>query len=350
MRHKWVNLVLLLLVAGELVTGAAGLMSGDSSNAFLLQAHSILGYGIVAVLVWKTALALRSLSRPARGRPRRVSLLLAAFLLLALGLGIVWSAGDFWSVAGITGMSLHIYAGVVLGVLIVWHSWSYTAGFRIGYDARKREALRLGGIVAVGAVAWVGAESLKDVAGYAGARRRFTGSHERRSYEGNRFPTTSWINDSPAVIDVDSWRLKVVGLSGTHREISLSELENGSFGLEYKELDATLDCTGGWYSNQVWGGVMLGDVVRALLADDDVAGGASCIVSSVTGYNRRYRLDDADGLLLATRVGGDSLWHGHGAPLRLVAPSRRGYDWVKWIDSVHVTYSPAWLQPWLPLQ
>ena len=54
--------------------------------------------------------------------------------------------------------------------------------------------------------------------------------------------------------------------------------------------------------------------------------------------------------MLATRVGGELLWHGHGAPLRLVVPGRRGYDWVKWVDEVRLVDSPHWLQPWLPLQ
>ena len=46
--------------------------------------------------------------------------------------------------------------------------------------------------------------------------------------------------------------------------------------------------------------------------------------------------------MLATRVGGELLWHGHGAPLRLVAPGRRGYDWVKWVDEVRLVDSPHW--------
>ena len=58
MRHKWVNLILLTLVAGELVTGAVGLMSGNSQHEIVLQIHSVLGYSIIAVLAWKTALGL----------------------------------------------------------------------------------------------------------------------------------------------------------------------------------------------------------------------------------------------------------------------------------------------------
>ena len=53
MRHKWVNLILLTLVAGELVTGAVGLMSGNSRHEIVLQIHSVLGYSIIAVLLGK---------------------------------------------------------------------------------------------------------------------------------------------------------------------------------------------------------------------------------------------------------------------------------------------------------
>jgi DMSO/TMAO reductase YedYZ molybdopterin-dependent catalytic subunit len=40
--------------------------------------------------------------------------------------------------------------------------------------------------------------------------------------------------------------------------------------------------------------------------------------------------------LLATHVGGERLSHGHGFPLRLVAPGRRGFQWVKWVERVEV--------------
>jgi DMSO/TMAO reductase YedYZ molybdopterin-dependent catalytic subunit len=35
-------------------------------------------------------------------------------------------------------------------------------------------------------------------------------------------------------------------------------------------------------------------------------------------------------------VGGEVFDHGHGFPLRAVVPSRRGWQWVKWLVAVEV--------------
>jgi DMSO/TMAO reductase YedYZ molybdopterin-dependent catalytic subunit len=54
-------------------------------------------------------------------------------------------------------------------------------------------------------------------------------------------------------------------------------------------------------------------------------------------------------LLLATGAGGVSLSAGHGYPLRLVAPGRRGFWWVKWVDRIELASAPPWWQPPFPL-
>jgi DMSO/TMAO reductase YedYZ molybdopterin-dependent catalytic subunit len=76
---------------------------------------------------------------------------------------------------------------------------------------------------------------------------------------------------------------------------------------------------------------------------------ASVRVVGVTGYARRFALDRAPRLLLATAVAGQPLDHGHGAPLRLVVPDHRGFEWVKWVVALEVDDTPAWWQPPLPL-
>jgi DMSO/TMAO reductase YedYZ molybdopterin-dependent catalytic subunit len=63
-------------------------------------------------------------------------------------------------------------------------------------------------------------------------------------------------------------------------------------------------------------------------------------VVSRTGYRWSFSLDDARDLLLATQVGSEALSHEHGAPVRLVAPGRRGFEWVKWVDRIEVHDGP----------
>jgi DMSO/TMAO reductase YedYZ molybdopterin-dependent catalytic subunit len=78
--------------------------------------------------------------------------------------------------------------------------------------------------------------------------------------------------------------------------------------------------------------------------------GSSIHVRSSTGYDRRFPLHEAPQLLLATRLGGERLASGHGFPLRLVARTRRGYWWVKWVASISVDDLPTWWQLPFPAQ
>jgi len=63
-------------------------------------------------------------------------------------------------------------------------------------------------------------------------------------------------------------------------------------------------------------------------------------VISRTGYRWSFAVADARALLLATHVGDEPLSHDHGAPLRLVAPGRRGFQWVKWVERIELSDEP----------
>lgn len=59
-------------------------------------------------------------------------------------------------------------------------------------------------------------------------------------------------------------------------------------------------------------------------------------ITSVTGHAATFPLDRGDALLLATHVGGDRLAPEHGYPARLVAPGRRGFEWVTCVQRIEV--------------
>jgi len=346
MRHKWVNTLLFAFLGAAICTGFLGFASGSPARSFVLKAHVAAAFSILAVSGWKVALATTSLKRPLRGRPRSAALVFAGLVVMAIASGSWWSTGGYWQAAGISGMTWHAIAGAALIPLFAWHAWAYTSRLRVGYEADRRAALRFLGVAAAAVAAWAVTEKAVRVAGLSSGQRRFTGSYERRSYSGNSFPSTSWLNDNPPPLDLDAWGLEINGLVGKPARHSFHELARAGSGFERVNMVATLDCTGGWYSEQEWSGVRLRVLLGPALPKE---GARSIEVRSITGYWRRFPVESADDLLIATHVGGQLLTHQHGAPVRLVAPGRRGFDWVKWVTQITVEAQPAWLQPPFPL-
>jgi hypothetical protein len=342
MRAPWANILLLILLIVQTASGYLALTNGRLAEQWVVWLHGLGAYAILLLLIWKGQIIVDALRRKnVWTNARRAFMLLLGLLLLTIISGIAWTVWGPLYLGGFSVISLHIYLAVPLIALLAWHAWRQRFVWRIPQSRDRRLFLRGLGLAAGGALLW-GAVSRLRAAGLARLPRRFTGSYETGSFSG-RFPTVSWIADRAPAVDRDTWQLTVEGLTQGPILFSYAQLLD----MAHDEETAVLDCTGGWYSEQVWRGVRVG---RLLSAAGVGEAARSVTFESLTGYKRRFDLPEAQEFLLALFVAGEPLAPGHGFPARLVAPGYRGYDWVKWLARISINSSPAILQSPLPLQ
>ena len=330
MPRRLVNLLLLSCTVALIASGIIPWLLPEAVALPLYTVHRIAGVALLLALVWKYGIARTSLRRRLRssGPDRALLAAIAAsgILVFALASGVAWTTGfvSFDRPIPYSTLNLHVFAGALLLPLVVVHGlqrWERRPAAR--RLVTRRAALRLlalGGATALTAAALDLFDPL----------RRISGSRHAGSFNGNEFPLTIWRFDSVPTLDAATWRLVVSGLVAAPRALRLVDLEV----LPSREVDAVIDCTGGWWSEQRWRGVALRDVIAA---SAPLSTASRATITSVTGHAWSFGLDELGELMLATHVGGDVLSSGHGYPLRLVAPGRRGFQWIKWVALIEVS-------------
>jgi DMSO/TMAO reductase YedYZ molybdopterin-dependent catalytic subunit len=326
--RRLVNLGLLVAVPLLVVTGLLAWVVPVATADALIAIHRIAGVGMILALAWKYGIARRSVRRRSRAGVD-LSLVVGGVaslaLLLVLGLGLAWSLGvvSFDRPLPYSLLNVHVFVGVALVPVIVAHA-------ALRWETRPAMA-DLGGrrVVLRALVLALGAMLVTAAFDRIGLARRGTGSRAAAAFSGNDFPLTIWAFDDVPVIDIATWRIQVDGEVASPGTIGYDEL----LAFASTERDAVLDCTGGWWTEQRWRGVTLAD----LLAAHGVRVSAERVdVVSLTGHAWSFAIADAERLLIATHVGGETLSPGHGYPARLIAPDHRGFQWIKWVSHVHV--------------
>ncbi len=315
------------------LTGLLSLISGSLQEWEVFALHAVAGFWVGLLLWGKLRRVWPRIIHPGRWDRRTIyGLLTLLFVGGTLGSGIWWAEGGSWDFAGFNLLNWHILLGFVLTLALLIHLLVRAKRLRKRDVIGRRRLLHFGALLLGSVGLWPVQQTGTRVLKLPGASERFTGSRESQSYQGNAFPTSSWVADQPRPIDSGTWHLSLGGAVVTPRTFSYDELT-----AKVDVLEATLDCTGGFYSTQRWQGVQVGTL---LPEDARLADARFVSFISVTGYRWSLPLQEARSALLATHVENESLSHEHGFPLRLVAPGRRGFEWVKWIVRIEVLTAP----------
>jgi hypothetical protein len=321
------NAALLVVLIAAVVTGGLSFAAGTSIPATLATvAHGMLGLGIVLLVPWKSVIVRRA---PVL---RAASLTLLGLIMICVVSGLVEVFAGYGVLWRLSPIQVHVGSALLAAPLLAWHVLRHRPQRLRRTDLSRRTLLRSGALAAGAAATYLTLEGIGRLAGSASAGRISSGSH---LVSADAIPATIWLFDQVPDIGTDH-RVLVAGSA-----FSVSDLASRS-----KPITARLDCTSGWYTDATWTAVSLAD----LLAAETLSAAASIEVVSVTGYRRRFPADEAGSLWLATACHGQRLLAAYGAPVRLVAPHRRGFWWVKWVASVELSDVPAWGQSPYPLQ
>lgn len=136
------------------------------------------------------------------------------------------------------------------------------------------------------------------------------------------------------VIDRDSYVLTVDGL--VEKPLSLSYADLQSYEQESWLMD--LNCVEGWSFTAKWTGPSL----SAILADAQVKPEAIIAIFYTTDVPTGYTSLDLDyilenNILLALKINDLTLPPERGFPLQVVAKSKFGYKWAKWVTRIELS-------------
>ncbi len=169
---------------------------------------------------------------------------------------------------------------------------------------------------------------------------------EIMEYQGEKL---SSINDfrensikGPQYIDKENYTLKIIGLIDSEKNYSYDEI------LEkfdpYKKV-VTLYCVEGWSTKILWEGFLINDILKEVQPKTNAE---IIIFHAYDGYTTSLTLDyiEKNNIILAYKMNNVTLPPERGFPFQLVAESKWGYKWIKWITEIefseNIYYKGYW--------
>jgi len=163
------------------------------------------------------------------------------------------------------------------------------------------------------------------------------GEVEIREYEGEDLSSINAFRENsikgPQHIDIETYKLNITGLVNNELEYTYDHVISNY--QSYKKV-VTLHCVEGWSAKILWEGVM----VKDLIADAGVDPSANTVIFyAYDGYSTSLPLDYIidNNIMIAYKMNNVTLPPERGYPFELVAESKWGYKWIKWITTIELS-------------
>lgn len=142
-------------------------------------------------------------------------------------------------------------------------------------------------------------------------------------------------------VDISTYRLEVSGMVANPQNYTYDQVKNFQ---NYQKV-VKLDCVEGWSVNILWQGVLVKDILNEV---KPLPSANTVIFYAVDGYSTSFPLEymQNNQILMAFKMNNATLPPERGFPFQLVAESKWGYKWIKWINRIELSDNPNYQGYW----
>jgi DMSO/TMAO reductase YedYZ molybdopterin-dependent catalytic subunit len=169
---------------------------------------------------------------------------------------------------------------------------------------------------------------------------------EIREYEGTDLSSINAFRENsikgPQYVDNETYRLSITGLVNNELEYTYDDVINN---FQLFEKVSTLHCVEGWSVTILWEGVLVRHLIGAAGVDPNAT---VVIFYAYDGYSTSVPLDYIidNNIIMAYKMNNVTLPPERGFPFQLVAESKYGYKWIKWITAIELSDNEDYLGYW----
>jgi DMSO/TMAO reductase YedYZ molybdopterin-dependent catalytic subunit len=133
-------------------------------------------------------------------------------------------------------------------------------------------------------------------------------------------------------INISNYHLEVTGLVNNPKSYTYDEVIKKK---NYEKV-VTLNCVEGWDVKILWKGILVKDLIEEAQPKDNTK---VVIFYAYDGYSTTFPIEyfKDNNILLAYKMNNVTLPPERGYPFHLVAESKWGYKWIKWVTKIELS-------------